>query len=66
MTHNNILNEVKDIVNGIDVNNLLISANSVVFSYEHGNLDEGDLYSLMRDVVDIASIIGVLKDTVRV
>lgn len=59
-------NEVKDIINGIDVNSLLISANSVVFSYERGNLDESDLYSLMRDVVDIVTTIGVLKDTIRV
>ena len=62
----NTANEVKDIINGIDVNSLLISANSVVFSYERGNLDESDLYSLMRDVVDIVTTIGVLKDTIRV
>lgn len=58
--------EIQDIINGIDTGNLLISANGIAHSYEHDNLDEGDIYCLLRDVISVVTSIEVLKETLKV
>lgn len=60
------INEVQDIVKSIDTANLLISANSIAFSYERDTIDENDIYNLLRDVVSTVTTIEILKSAIKV
>lgn len=60
------IQEMQDIINGIDTANLLISAHGIAHSYDHDNLDESDIYSLLRDVISVVTAIDILKETIKV
>ena len=63
MKTNNI-QEIKELIENTDVHNLLISAHAVAHSYDHDNLDENDIYNLMRDVLSVVTSIEVIKEII--
>ena len=62
----NTIIEIRDMVNSIDTNTLLISAHSIAHCYERDTLDEGDIYALLRDAISVTTAIEILKDTIKV
>lgn len=60
------INEVQDLVKNIDTENLLISTSAIAHGYDHNNLDEGDIYNLLRDVLKVVTTIEVIKDAIKV
>lgn len=59
------IQNAKDIANNIKENDLLCTTSNIVFCYERGNLDEEDLYRLMRDVVSLVSDVIILRDEIN-
>ena len=62
----NTLNEIRMQIDHIDTNNLLISAHCIAHCYERDTLDEGDIYCLLRDVLQVTTSIAILKDITKV
>ena len=62
----NTINTIREQINNIDTSNLLISAHSVAHCYERDTLDEGDIYCLLRDVLQVTTSIAILKDITKV
>ena len=59
------IQNAKDIANNIKDNDLLCTTSNIVFCYERGNLDEEDLYRLMRDILALVSDIIILRDEIN-
>lgn len=59
------IQNAKDIANNIKENELLCTTSNIVFCYERGNLDEEDLYRLMRDIVSLVSDVIILRDEIN-
>ncbi len=59
------IQNAKDIANNIKENDLLCTTSNIVFCYERGNLDEEDLYRLMRDTVSLVSDVIILRDEIN-
>lgn len=59
------IQNAKDIANNIKENDLLCTTSNIVFCYERGNLDEEDLYRLMRDIVSLVSDVIILRDEIN-
>ena len=55
------INELRALANSADISNLLTSAHAIAYSYEHDNLDEGDIYNLMRDVLSVTTTVQALQ-----
>jgi hypothetical protein len=56
------INELRALANSADINNLLTSAHAIAHSYEHNNLDEGDIYNLLRDVLSVTTTVQALQE----
>ena len=61
---NATIQEIKDIADRITGKDLIHSADIIAHCYERGNLDEEDIYNLMRNVISIVSDINNLKDEI--
>ena len=59
------IQNAKDIANNIKENDLLCTTSNIVFCYENNNLDEEDLYRLMRDIVSFVSDVIILRDEIN-
>jgi hypothetical protein len=59
------IQNAKDIANNIKENDLLCTTSNIVFCYERGNLDDTDLYRLMRDIVSLVSDVIILRDEIN-
>lgn len=59
------IQNAKDIANNIKEDELLCTTSNIVFCYERGNLDEEDLYRLMRDIVSLVSDVIILRDEIN-
>lgn len=59
------IQNAKDIANNIKENDLLCTTSNIVFCYENHNLDEEDLYRLMRDIVSLVSDVIILRDEIN-
>ena len=62
----NTMIEIREQINNIDTSNLLISAHCIAHCYERDTLDEGDVYCLLRDVLQVTTSIAILKDITKV
>ena len=56
------INELRALANSADINNLLTSAHAIAHCYEHNNLDEGDIYNLLRDVLSVTTTVQALQE----
>ena len=59
------IQNAKDIANNIKENDLLCTTSNVVFCYERGNLDDADLYRLMRDIISLVGDVIILRDEIN-
>lgn len=59
------IQNAKDIANNIKEDELLCTTSNIVFCYERGNLDDSDLYRLMRDIISLVGDVIILRDEIN-